>query len=142
MNMFLITVTYQRQTGDDNPGLVKESYVASGMTPADVQKQVLEEIAPFVFGELDVPSINKCRFFDIFKNECAEYWYEAKVEMIIIDGDTEKRKKVRVLVQANTVTDAAHALDEHLSGYDCEIISISKSNIVEVFDTQDAEENN
>ena len=134
MNLFLMTVTYQRQTGDDNPGLVKESYVASGLTPADVQNQVLDEIAPFVFGELDVPSINKCRFFDIFKNEGAEYWYEAKVEMIIIDGDIEKCKKVRVLVQANSVTDAAHALDEKLSGYDCEVISIAKSNIVDVLD--------
>lgn len=128
-----MTVIYQRQTGEDNPGLVKESYVASGMTPADVQNQVLEEIAPFVFGELEVPSIRKRNFFEVLKDEGKEYYYEAKVQMITIDGDKEVRKEVLILVQADTVTDAAHALDKELQSYDCEVISIIKSNIVDVF---------
>lgn len=134
MKLFQMTVTYQRQTGEDNPGLVKESYVASGLTPADVQNQVLEEIAPFVFGDLEVPSIRKRNFFEIFKDEGRSFYYEAKVQMITIDGEKEVRKEVLVLVQADTVTDAAHALDEKLHGYDCEVISIIKSNIVDVFD--------
>ena len=133
MKLFQMTVTYQRQTGEDNPGLVKESYVASGMTPADVQNQVLEEIAPFVFGELEVPSIRKRNFFEVLKDEGKEYYYEAKVQMITIDGDKEVRKEVLILVQADTVTDAAHALDKELQSYDCEVISIIKSNIVDVF---------
>ena len=133
MKLFQMTVTYQRQTGEDNPGLVKESYVASGMTPADVQNQVLEEIAPFVFGELEVPSIRKRNFFEVLKDEGKEYYYEAKVQMITIDGDKEVRKEVLILVQADTVTDAAHALDKELQSYYCEVISIIKSNIVDVF---------
>lgn len=133
MKLFQMTVTYQRQTGKDNPGLVKESYVASGMTPADVQNQVLEEIAPFVFGDLEVPSIRKRNFFEVLKDEGKEYYYEAKVQMITIDGDKEVRKEVLILVQADTVTDAAHALDKELQSYDCEVISIIKSNIVDVF---------
>lgn len=133
MKLFQMTVTYQRQTGEDNPGLVKESYVASGMTPADVQNQVLEEIAPFVFGELEVPSIRKRNFFEVLKDEGKEYYYEAKVQMITIDCYKEVRKEVLILVQADTVTDAAHALDKELQSYDCEVISIIKSNIVDVF---------
>ena len=133
MKLFQMTVTYQRQTGEDTPGLVKESYVASGMTPADVQNQVLKEIAPFVFGDLEVPSIRKRNFFEVLKDEGKSFYYEAKVQMITIDGDKEVRKEVLLLVQADTVTDAAHALDKELQSYDCEVISIIKSNIVDVF---------
>lgn len=134
MNLFEIKVVYQRQTGEDNPGLVKETYVASGLTPADVQNQVMENIAPYVFGDLEVPSIRKRNFFEIVKDDNAENFYEAKVAMITVDGDVEKRREVLMLVQANNVTGAAHTLDEHLKSYDCEVVSIVKSPVLEVLD--------
>lgn len=39
-----------------------------------------------------------------------ENWYEAKVEMITIDGDKETRKAVKVLVQDNTIDGALKEL--------------------------------
>ena len=140
MNLFEIKVVYQRQTGEDNPGLVKETYVASGMTPADVQNQVVEHIAPMLFGELEVPSIRKRNFFDVFKNENADNWYEVKVAMITVDGDRETRKEVLMLVQAIDIHDAANVLSVVLSSYDCEVISIIKSPVVEVLEAKPAKE--
>ena len=134
MNLFEIRVVYQRQTGEDSPGLVKETYVASGLTPADVQNQVVEHIAPMIFGELEVPSIRKRNFFEVFKNAEADNWYEAKVALITVDRDVEKRREVLMLVQANDVTEAAIALDAKLNDYDCEVMSIIKSPVVEVLD--------
>ena len=130
--MFEIKVVYQCQTGEDKPGLVKETYVASGLTSADVQNQVIENIAPYVFGYLEVPSIRKRTFFEIVKDDNAENFYEAKVAQITYDGDVEKRREVLMLVQANNVIGAAHALDEHLKSHDCEVVSIVKSPVVEV----------
>ena len=140
MNLYEIRVVYQRQTGEDNPGIVQETYLASGLTPADVQNQVIEEIAPFVFGGIDVPSIRRRNFLAVFKNENGEHWYEAKVEMITIDGDCEKRKKVAMLVQANDVKEAVLELDKQLQSYDCEVVSIVKSPVVEVLEAPKAEE--
>ena len=59
-------------------------------------------------------------------------WYKARVEMITIDGEKETRKNVAVLIEANTLTDAAEALKQALNSYDCELISIAKTPIVDI----------
>lgn len=132
MILYEIKVHYQRQTGEDNPGNVKETYLVEGITCADVEKRLMEDIKPFIFGDCEVPSCKKVQFFDIFPNEGGEYWYKARVEMITIDGDKEIRKPVSVLVQANMLDDAVHALKQYLSSYDCEILSVAKSPIMDV----------
>ena len=37
-----------------------------------------------------------------------------------------------VLIEANTLTDAAEALKQALNSYDCELISIAKTPIVDI----------
>ena len=132
MLFYEIKVHYERQTGEDNPGKVKETYLVEGLTCADVENRLMEEIKPLIFGDCEVPSCKKVQFFDIFPNEGGEYWYKGRVEMITIDGDKETRKPVSVLVQANLLDDAVHALKQYLNSYDCEIISVAKSPIMDV----------
>lgn len=131
MLLYEIKVHYERQTGEDNPGKVKETYLVEGVNCTDVETHLLENIKPFIFGDCEVVSCKKVQFFDIFPNEGSEYWYKARVEMITIDGDKETRKPVSVLVQANQLDDALFALKQSLSSLDCEIISIAKSPVVD-----------
>ena len=65
-------------------------------------------------------------------NEGGEYWYKARVEMITIDGEKETRKNVALLVQANMLDDAIFALRQALKSYDCEILSIAKSPVMDI----------
>ena len=130
--LFEIKVNYQRQTGEDNPGLVKEKYLVNGETPADVQNRLLEHIQAFVFGELEVPQVVKRKYFEIFPDENAENWYEGKVEMITIDDDVERRRVVPILIEADSLSDAVNVLKDKLSCYDCEIVQVAKSKFVEV----------
>ena len=132
MLFYEIKVNYERQTGEDNPSKAKETYLVEGFTPADVEKRLMDEIKPFIFGDCEVPSCKKVQFFDIFPNDGGEYWYKGRVEMITIDGDKETRKAVSVLVQASMLDDAVHALKQFLGSYDCEIISVAKSPIMDV----------
>ena len=39
-----IKINYTRQTGEDNPAGVKETYLVEGITCADVENRLLEEI--------------------------------------------------------------------------------------------------
>ena len=57
MNYFQVDVKYDRQTREDNPGRVKEVYLVNAATCSDVEKAVLEEIKPFIFGECETPKI-------------------------------------------------------------------------------------
>ena len=64
MLFYEIKVVYQRQTGEDNPANVKESYLVEGLTPADVEKRLIEQIKPLIMGDLEVPSCTKKQYFE------------------------------------------------------------------------------
>lgn len=130
--MYEIKVNYVRQTGEDNPGTVKETYLVDGATPSDAEKRLMDEIKPFIFGDCEVPMIRNRRFFDIFPNTGGENWYEGKVELITVDGEIEKRRVVTVLVQDNRIDDALTALRKNLNNVDCEILAIKKSQIIDL----------
>ena len=128
-----IKVNYSRQTGEDNPGKVKETYLVDGAVSfADAENCLMEEIKPFIFGDCEVMSCKRSQFFETFPNEGGAFWYKARVEMITIDGEKETRKNLAVLVQANLLDDAVHALKQALKSYDCELISIAKTPIMDI----------
>ena len=128
-----IKVHYDRQTGEDNPGKVNEIYLVEGAVSfADAENCLMEEIKPFIFGDCEVQSCKRSQYFDIFPNEGGAYWYKGRVEMITIDGEKETRSTKAFLVQANMLDDAVFALKQGLSSYDCEIISIAKTQIMDI----------
>lgn len=128
-----IKISYDRQTGEDNPGKVKEIYLIDGAVSfADAENCLMTEIKPFIFGDCEVLTCKRSQFFEVFPNEGGEYWYKARVEMITIDGDKEARKNVSVLVQASMLDDAVFALKQALKSYDCELISMAKTPIVDI----------
>ena len=133
MLLYEIKISYERQTGEDNPKAAKEIYLIDGAVSfADAENCVLNEIKPCIFGDCEVQNCKRSQFFDVFPNEGGAFWYKARVEMITIDGDKETRKNVSVLVQANTLDDAVFALKQALKAYDCEIISMAKTQIMDI----------
>ncbi|MBQ2189269.1 MAG: DUF4494 family protein [Paludibacteraceae bacterium] len=128
-----IKVNYERQTGEDNPGKVKEIYLIDGAVSfADAENCLMNEIKPFIFGDCEVQTCKRSQFFEVFPNQDGAYWYKARVEMITIDGEKETRKSVSVLVQANMLDDAVFALKQAMNSYDCELLSIAKTPIVDI----------
>jgi hypothetical protein len=49
-----------------------------------------------------------------------------------LDGDKETRKNVPVLIQASTLDEAVFELKQALNSYDCEIISVAKSPVMDI----------
>lgn len=128
-----IKVHYDRQTGEDNPGKVKEIYLVDGAASfADAENCLMEEIKPYIFGECEVQSCKRSQIFETIPNEGGAFWYKARVEIITIDGDKETRANKAVLVQANMLDDAVFALKQGMGSYDCELISIAKTQIVDI----------
>lgn len=134
MNFYEVKVEYTRQTGEDNSASVNETYLVEGVTPSSVEERILEELKPFISGECDVPSIRNRKFYDIIPNGNTENWYESKVELITIeDNGCEKRKAVTILVEAPSIQKAVSVLSDSLANLDCEIVSVKKSKILEVY---------
>lgn len=126
-------IVYQRQTGEENPAKVSENYLIESINPTDCEARLMEHVQPMVFGnELKVTSVSERKFFDIFPGTNKEAWYKGCVDIIVVDGDKEKRQKVAILVEADDVKDAHDILYQNLSSLDNEIVSIQKTKIVEV----------
>lgn len=132
MLFYEVKVNYERQTGEDNPGKVKETYLVEGLTPADVEQRLMEDIHAFIAGDIEVPSCTKKQFFEIIDAPDADKWYKGRVEMITIDEDKETRKCVSVLVAGSTAMQAHKNLEQAMNGYDCEIVSVARTPIMEV----------
>ena len=112
---------------------MKETYLVDGAVSfADAENCLMEEIKPFIFGDCEVMSCKRSQFFEVFPNEGGAFWYKARVEMITIDGEKETRANKAVLVQANLLDDAVFALKQALKSYDCELISIAKTPIMDI----------
>ena len=133
MIFYEIKISYTRQTGEDNPAAVKETYLVEGLTCADVENRLIEDINPLISGEWEVKSCKQVQFYDLIPNPEGDRWYKARVEMITVeDNGKETRKAVSIYVQAGNVTEANKVLHQSLSNLDCEVVSITRSPILEV----------
>lgn len=134
MLFYEIKINYVRQTGEDQPRNEKETYLVEGLTCADAEKRLMDEIKPFIFGDCEVPSCKKVQLYDVIQSTGGDRWYKARVEVINIDYDgAESRKAVPVLIKDKTIRDALQHLQEYLSDLDCEVVSITRSPILDVF---------
>ncbi len=134
MLFYEVKVNYQRQTGEDNPKNVKETYLVEGLNCADVENRLMEDIKPLIFGDCETPSCKKVQFYDLIESPEGDRWFKARVEMITVEDDgKEKRKAVSIFVQATTIDVALNNLRKYLETLDCEIVSITRSSILEVY---------
>jgi hypothetical protein len=93
MIFYELKISYTRQTGEDNPKAVKETYLVEGLTAADVEERLLGEIQKYISGEWETKSCKQVQFYDLIPNPEGDQWYKARVEMITIeDSGKEKRK--------------------------------------------------
>lgn len=134
MLFYEIKIHYTRQTGEDNPGVVKETYLVEGLNCSDVEGRLIEEIKPYIFnGDVEVTSCRKVQLFDLIPSAEGDRWFKARVELITVeDNGKETRKAVTILICASTIKHALKNLAEHLSSLDCEIVSITRSPIMDV----------
>lgn len=134
MNYFEVQVVYTRQTGEDNPCAVKESYLVESLTPSNAENRVIEELKPFISGSFEVLRIIQRKFYDYIPNSEGDNWYKARVEKITIeDSGREARKGVVMYVQSVSVKDAVKALLKSLEQCDCELVSIAKTPILDLY---------
>lgn len=60
MILYEIKINYERQTGEDNPGNVKETYLVEGLSPADVEGRLMDEIQRYISGDSEVVLAARC----------------------------------------------------------------------------------
>lgn len=108
-------------TGEEKK--VRETYLSNKETCSEATLHVLEAV-----GDVEVLSTKKAKYMDVLGDE---NFYSAKVDILMLDGDKEKHKKVTILVAGDSFLDAFNTLENYLKPCDARVISLSETKILE-----------
>ena len=132
--LFEIKVRYAKQTGEDNPKIVKEVYVIEGKSFGDAESTLLQILIPQSFGnDIDIAAMKKVAPFDIVDCVAPEKVFKCKCVLIISDGEEESRKPIFLYVGASDLELARKSASQYLKSYDSELLSVEETKIVDVY---------
>ena len=116
---------------------VTDTFLVDALSFTEAEARVIEEVTPFVSGEMDVASVKKTKISEIFRDDTADKWYLVKVAFITIDEKTaqEKRAISQILVAGSNFKGAYDNFMEGMKGTmaDFDIVTLSETNILDVY---------
>lgn len=136
-NWFECKVAYHKMVENGMQKKVTDTFLVDALSFTEAEARVIEEVTPFVSGELDVASVKKTKISEIFRDDTADKWYLVKVAFITIDEKTaqEKRAISQILVAGSNFKGAYDNFMEGMKGTmaDFDIVTLSETNILDVY---------
>lgn len=136
---FIAGVRYEKMLEDGTNAKTTEQYVVDAMSWSECEARTSEEMAAYVSGEMDIVTMKKANFSELFLSEVdsEDKYYDCCINMITIDekSNKEKKTKVRYLVQGDSIEKAKKNVDDVMgkSMIDYDIVSLKESSIIDVF---------
>ena len=136
MNFYEVKVEYTRQTGEDNPKSVKESYMTEEVSFGRAEQLVHEHLKQYAVDLVTTLSMKILKVYEKFQmSEGKAHIYCGKVKFITIeDRGTERSQVNRVYVGADSLSEAKEFLHEQYKGYDAELVGIEETKMLEFVD--------
>ena len=137
---FEAKIRYEKMMEDGILRKVTETYVIDALSFGEAEKRILEEMASYVSGEIDVCGLKIAPYKEIFfaDSNMDDKWYVAKLAFITIDEKTDKEKKTRAcyLVNAGNINAAIKNIEEVMAGtmIDYDTLNVSETQILDVFE--------
>lgn len=135
-NWFEAKITYEKEVNQE--GMMKkvsESYLLDAVSFTEAEVRIAEQVESR--GSFVLNNLRKVRYAEVFLNDKGDRFYKAKVGFITLDekAGVEKKKYVRMLVQANDIQDALDGINKGMHGTlaDYEIASIQETTLMDVF---------
>ena len=137
MNWYEVKVSYDKTAGNGMLARVKESYLIEGVSYTDAEARTVEELKPFISGEMEIESIVKKKFSEVVLDGVGVKYYKAKINMVTLDekSGSEKKQAVVLLIEANDFDIAYKRVNEAIKECvsDCEVVMIQETAIIDVF---------
>ena len=138
MNLFEVKAKYSsidEKTGKEKK--VNATYLVDAVSISDSEQRLHPELEKIVSGEFDIYASKRANYSDLLLGNIGDKYYKCKIEFISIDESAGREKKVinYILVNADTLEDARKYLGIELEKFtvDCEVKSITETNIEDVF---------
>ena len=136
-NWFECKAQYDKMMENGSTKKVTEPYMVDALSFTEAEARIIEEMTPFVSGELTVAAVKKTKISEIFWDDSADKWYLVKVAFITIDEKTAVEKKTTSLILV-AASDFKGAYDNFMEGMkgtmaDFDIVSITETPIMDVY---------
>lgn len=136
-NWFECKIRYDKVQENGSIKKVTEPYLVDAVSFTEAEARIIEELTPYVSGEVDVNAVKRTKISEIFYDDTADKWYLVKVAFITIDEKTaaEKRAISQILVAG---IDFKKAYDNFMEGMkgtmaDFDIVSITETPLMDVY---------
>lgn len=140
---FECKVKYVKVSESGNEQNVTENFLLDAVSFTDAETRIIRQMQQMVRGEFAVLDIKKSRIAEVFPFENGEWWFKATINLVTIDEDAGKEKKLRTyyLVMADDIKEALERLDESLSYLVIPYVisSLTVSTIADVFPYEPAD---
>src|SRR5660398_68511 len=111
-------VKYMKVSESGNEQMVTENFLLDAVSFTDAETGIIRQMQGMVKGvEFQVMDIKKSRIAEVFPFEDGEWWFKATINLVTIDEEAGKEKKLRTyyLVMADDIKEALQRLDKSLS---------------------------
>lgn len=136
-NWFECKVSYHKLVENGVQKKVTDTFMVDALSFTEAEARVIEEVTPFVSGEMNVASVKRTKISEIFRDDSADKWYLVKVAFITIDEKSaqEKRAVTLILVAGANFKAAYDNFMEGMKGTmaDFEIVSIAETPVLDVY---------
>lgn len=140
---FECKVQYNKTDDGGKERKVAENYLIDAVSFTDAEARIIRAMQSMVRGDFSVTDIRKSRIGEVFPYDAGEWWFKATINIVTIDEEAGKEKKVRVnyLVAADDINQALKRLDESLAYLVVPYIvtSVAISTIIDVIPYDPAE---
>ncbi len=141
---FECKVKYLKVSESGNEQIVTENFLLDAVSYTDAETRIIRQMQQIVKGgEFSIVDIKKSRIAEVFQYEIGEWWFKATINLVTVDEEAGKEKKVRsyYLVMADDIKEALTRLEESLSYLVIPFVttSMTLSNIADVFPYEPSE---
>jgi hypothetical protein len=116
---------------------VTENFLLDAVSFTDAETRMIRQMQEMVRGEFSVTDIKKSKIAEVFPYENGEWWFKATINLVTVDEEAGKEKKLRTyyLIMADDIKEALLRLEESLSYLVIPYVvsSLAVSTIVDVF---------
>ena len=135
---FEVKVRYEQTQEDGTEKMVTETYVYKAADFGEAYDKTIKDMSTSISGEFEITAMKIARYKEIIIQDerTEERYYRVKVNLIILDEDTQKDKKIACyyLVNADSVEKARKYTDAALSDeiLDYVIEAVQEAKIIDV----------
>jgi hypothetical protein len=136
-NWYECRVKFEKVLENGTQKKVTEVYLVDAMSFTEAENRIIEEMTPYISGEVEVTAVKKDRISEMFIDPEGDKWYRAKVMFITLDekSGAEKKSASIMLIQAKDFQTAIKNLENGMKGTmsDWEINTLSETVIMDVY---------